>query len=182
MKKINAREILIPTVALFAICLVVAVLLGFTNELTKAPIAEQERLTQERAMQSVCTEAVSFEKIGDSAYKGLDSDGNVLGYAIEVSTKGYGGDIKIMVGIDAQDEITGVEILSHSETPGLGANCTNESFRSMFEKPIPDEGFKVNKDGGEIDAITGATITSRAVTNGVNEAIEIYSSIKGGEN
>ena len=183
MKKLNAKQILVPAMALFLICLAVALLLSFTNELTKAPIEKQEKLAKENAMQSVCAEAVSFEEVLENeAYMGFDSKGNIIGYAIEVTVKGYGGDVKIMVGISEDEEITGVEILSRSETPGLGANCTNEKFRSMFEKPIPESGFKVNKDGGDIDAITGATITSRAVTNGVNEAIEIYYSVKGGEN
>ncbi len=183
MKKLSLKEVLIPTIALFLICLVVAVLLSLTNELTKEPIAEQARLTQEKAMQSVCSEAVSFEEVLENvAYRGLDENGKTVGYAVEVTVKGYGGDLKIMVGIDENEEISGVEILSHGETPGLGANCTSEGFRSKFERPVPEGGFKVNKDGGDVDAMTGATITSRAVCEGVNKAYEIYSSIEGGEN
>jgi len=90
-------------------------------------------------------------------------------------------------GETALGKVTGVEILSHSETPGLGANAANESFTKEYKQDITASGFSVVKDGtggsdGKIDAITGATITSNAVTNAVNEAVNIYRSlVEGGE-
>lgn len=189
--KIKFKDILIPTVTLFVICLIVSALLAGTNALTKEPIAANELKKSQEAMQSVCSEAVSFE--GEKAleievYRALNESGEVIGYAIPVSAKGYGGDVSVMVGIsnDGEGMVTGVEILSHDETPGLGANATSESFRNEYKQEITDDGFSVTKDGsggsdGKIDAITGATITSNAVTNAVNEAIEIYKSIEGGE-
>lgn len=189
--KIKLKDILIPTVTLFVICLIVSALLAGTNALTKEPIAANELKKSQEAMQSVCSEAVSFE--GEKAleievYRALNESGEVIGYAIPVSAKGYGGDVSVMVGIsnDGEGMVTGVEILSHDETPGLGANATSESFRNEYKQEITEGGFSVTKDGsggsdGKIDAITGATITSNAVTNAVNEAIEIYKSIEGGE-
>lgn len=191
MKKINAKDILVPTISLFLICIVVAVLLAGTNELTKGPIAEIQAQTAAEAMQSVCPESESFEQstaVEAEAYEGVDASGNTVGYAIPSSYKGYGGDIEIMVGISTAGEVTGVEILTCDETPGLGANCTKESFTDMYKQPIPEGGaFSVVKDGtggegGRIDALTGATITSNAVTNAVNQAVTVYETLKGGEN
>jgi len=190
--KIKFKDILIPTVTLLVICVVVSALLAGTNALTKEPIAQNELKKSQEAMQSVCPDAVSFEGekgLEIEAYKALNESGEVIGYAIPVSSKGYGGDVSVMVGISSVDGgmVTGVEVLSHSETPGLGANAANESFRNQFEQDAPSDGFSVVKDGtggadGKIDAITGATITSNAVKNAVNEALNIYMSLyEGGE-
>ncbi|MGN0453352.1 MAG: RnfABCDGE type electron transport complex subunit G [Ruminococcus sp.] len=185
MKKLSFKEIFIPTISLFIICLAVAFLLSATNELTKKPIEEQAEKTAQTAMHSVCPDAVSFESPDSSVEaeinRGLSADGELVGYAIPSSSKGYGGDIEIMVGFDLNGEVTGVEILSQGETPGLGANCTKSQFTDMYKQPVPEGGFAVSKDGGSIDAITGATITSRAVTKAVNEAVAVYNSIEGGE-
>lgn len=191
--KIKFKDILIPTVTLFVICLIVSALLAGTNALTKEPIAVNELKKSQEAMQSVCPDAVSFEGgegLEIEVYKALDESGEVIGYAIPVSAKGYGGDVSVMVGISLEGEsdlgkVTGVEILSHDETPGLGANATNETFRNGYKQDITDSGFSVVKNGsggsdGKIDAITGATITSNAVTNAVNEALEIYKSLAAG--
>lgn len=189
MKKIGVKDILVPTVSLFLICIVVAVLLAGTNELTKGPIAEIEKATAAEAMLSVCPDAESFEAAEDAeAYKGLDASGNTVGFAIPSSYKGYGGDVEIMVGISVDGKVTGVEILTCEETPGLGANCTKSEFTDMYKQAVPESGeFTVVKDGtggedGRIDALTGATITSDAVTQAVNQAVSVYDSLKGGEN
>ncbi|MBQ2825458.1 MAG: RnfABCDGE type electron transport complex subunit G [Clostridia bacterium] len=190
--KIKFKDILVPTVTLFVICLVVSALLAGTNALTKEPIAQNELKKSQEAMHSVCPDAVSFEGekgIEIEVYKALNESNEVIGYAIPVSAKGYGGDVSVMVGISSVDGgmVTGVEILSHSETPGLGANATSEDFRNQFKDNPSLHGFSVVKDGtggseGKIDAITGATITSNAVTNAVNEALNIYYSLnEGGE-
>lgn len=185
--KIKFKDIFVPAVTLLVICLVVSALLAGTNALTKEPIAENALKKSQEAMQSVCPGAVSFEGgkgLEVEVYKALDESGNVIGCAIPVTSKGYGGDIQIMVGISSVDGgmVTGVEILSHGETPGLGANATAEEFRNQFKDNPSLHGFSVVKDGtggteGKIDAITGATITSNAVTNAVNEAVNIYMSL-----
>ena len=192
MKNIKPKDILIPTVTLFLICLIVSALLAGTNALTKEPIAENQLKKSQQAMQSVCPDAVSFEGakgLEIEVYKALNESGEVIGCAIPVSAKGYGGDVSVMVGISNENggKVTGVEVLSHSETPGLGANAANDSFTDGFKQDITSSGFSVVKDGtggadGKIDAITGATITSNAVKSAVNEAIEIYKSLGfGGE-
>ena len=187
MKKIKFKDILIPTITLFVICLIVSSLLAGTNALTKEPIAENSLKKTQEAMFAVCPEAKSFEGaegVEIEVYRAFDEKGEVIGCAIPVTSKGYGGDIQIMVGISSSQGgmVTGVEILSHGETPGLGANATSEEFRNQFKDNPTLHGFSVVKDGtggteGKIDAITGATITSTAVTNAVNEALHIYMSL-----
>lgn len=192
MKNIKLKDILVPTITLFVICLIVSALLAGTNALTKGPIAENELKKSQDAMAAVCPEAASFEEINSAdyqAYKALDESGKIIGCAVTVTSKGYGGDVAVMVGISSVDGgmVTGVEILSHSETPGLGANAVSEDFRNQFTDNPSLHGFSVVKDGtggseGKIDAITGATITSNAVTGAVNEALNIYMSLyEGGE-
>lgn len=187
MKKITFKDIFVPTISLFLICIVVSALLAGTNELTKGPIAEIQAQTAAEAMKAVCSDAETFEGkegLEIEVYQGLDSAGNLVGYAIPSAYKGYGGDIEIMVGIDLEGKVTGVEILSHGETPGLGANCTKKEFTDMFRQSAP-EGFTVVKDGtggedGRIDALTGATISTNAVTQAVNKALDVYNSLEGG--
>ncbi len=189
MKKITFKDIFVPTISLFLICIVVSFLLAGTNELTKGPIAEIQAQTAAEAMKAVCPEAQSFDGgkgLEAEFYRGLAENGEVIGYAIPSSCKGYGGDIEVMVGIDLEGKVTGVEILSQSETPGLGANCTKETFKDMYKQSLPEGCFTVVKDGtggegGRIDALTGATITSMAVTQAVNNAVDIYNSLEGGK-
>ena len=191
MKNIKAKDIIIPAVSLFVICVVVSALLAGTNALTKAPIEQNSIEKTNQAMQSVCSFATEFSpvEVEDSAvicYEAKDGNGEVKGYAFSVSAKGYGGDVSVMVGISADGKVSGVEILSHSETPGLGANCTKEDFLADFLQEIPENGFEAVKDSsggenGKIDALTGATITSTAVSNCVNHALEVYGALTGGE-
>ena len=96
---------------------------------------------------------------------------------VEVTPSGFGGTIDMVVGVDMTGAVTGVSIISMSETSGLGANASKDSFRSQF---VGKSGtLAVSKDGGEIDALTGATITSRAVTSGVNTALIVAGEMMG---
>ena len=88
---------------------------------------------------------------------------------IRVSVNGFGGAIDMMVGVDPSGTVTGISVISHSETASLGANCTREDFRSQFVGASGE--VAVTKDGGQIEALTGATVTSRAVSDGVNLAL-----------
>lgn len=180
--KLNAKNVLQPAAILCAICLVVAAALAGTNLLTADRIAQQAVATAERTRKVVLPEADSFES-AEGYYTGSAS-GALVGYVFETEAKGYGGTIKVMTGISAAGEITGVAILSHSETPGLGANAERESYTGQYKQAAPDGGLALikNRDAaaGEIEALTGATITSRAVTNAVNEAVAQYQSLKGG--
>ena len=180
----SLKEYLVPTVTLFVICLVATFLLGMTNSVTEPIIEKLAIETEIKSRQVVFPDAVSFGEAavsddGTSVVEALDENGATIGYVVVNSAKGYGGDISVMTGVDADGKVTGVNILSHAETAGLGAKAAEQSFRDRFLGLV--QGITVSKDkagDNSIDAITGATITSRAVVNAVNEAIEAA----GGEN
>ncbi len=193
MKNIKLKEILIPTVSLFVICLCVTALLAVTNAVTKDAIKEQQELAAAESRQAVCPEAVDFEKVeydvqGVECYKALDESGNLIGYAISSASKGYGGDVKVMTGINAEDgSVIAINVYDNSgETPGLGVNTSGEKFISQFAGLSSQAGVTVDKDAGKnpdsvaVDSVTGATISSRAVTNAVNQAFEAYNAVKEG--
>ena len=187
--KFNPKEILVPTVTLFLICVIITGLLSGTNLLTKDVIAAQEAAAEQASRSVVLPTAASFEERqyqDTTYYAGLDGSGQEVGYVINTSAKGYGGDISVMTGIGADGKVQGVVILSQNETPGLGANAEKESFRSQYQQQTdPQTGFSVIKSGtptdGQISAITGATITSRAVTDAVNEAVQLFYEVVGVE-
>jgi electron transport complex protein RnfG len=107
-------------------------------------------------------------------------DGEPRGIAFETSGKGYGGDVGLMVGIDVQEnKLLGVGVTTHAETPGMGAKAqTDPSFAAQFRDISLEDPINVNQDGGTINAISGATITSRAVCAATNEANDIYKEFK----
>lgn len=184
MKKFSIGDILKPTVVLTVICLITSALLAVTNMLTAPKIAELAVKTETEARQEVLSQAIEFsdEKFGDTAYCiGKDENGNTVGYVFTATSKGYGGEIKVTVGVDTEGKVTGVKILDISETPGLGMNADNADWLSQFiGKTL---GINVNKNtpgDNEIQALTGATITSKAVTAAVNEALDYYSQVTGG--
>lgn len=166
----NGRYILRLTLTLLLITAVTAALLGVVNLLTAERIDVLDREKAEKAMREVLA-ADSYTELavdaeGVSALYRADENG----YVVRVSTNGFGGAIDMMVGVAPDGTVTGISIVSHSETASLGANCTREDFRSQFVGA--DESVAVTKDGGQIEALTGATVTSRAVANGVKLAVE----------
>ena len=182
----NMKEVIKPAVILFVICVAVSAALAGTNLLTADRIARAAAQKAEESRMVVLPEAEAFqEKEGEDGthYIGLSkeaSEGVVVGYVFETESKGYGGTVKVMTGINTEGNITGVIVLSHSETPGLGANAEKETFRDQYQQPVANltGGIQVVKfqapNEGEIQAMTWATITSTAVTNAVNLAIEQY--------
>ncbi len=155
------------------IAFLAAAMLGGVNAVTKGPIAAAAIEKQSRAMSAILSEADSFEAVHDNIYEGT-KDGLVVGYCVKTSAAGYGGDIEMMVGVNMEGKIAGVEILSNSETAGLGANCTKDEFKSQFSGiEFPVAVVKGEANEGEISAITGATITSNAVAKGVNSVLDI---------
>ena len=193
MKNSRLKEILIPTVSLFVICLCVTALLAVTNAVTKDAIAYQQELSAAESRQAVCPDAVDFEKVeydvqGVECYKALDESGNLIGYAISSASRGYGGDVKVMTGINAEDgSVIAINVYDNSgETPGLGVNTSGEKFTYQFAGLSSGTGVTVDKDAGKnpdsvaVDSVTGATISSRAVTNAVNQAFEAYNAVKEG--
>ncbi|WP_066894185.1 RnfABCDGE type electron transport complex subunit G [Clostridium nigeriense] len=170
---------------LLIITMIAGLLLGFANDLTREAIIENSKISKED-LNYIMPEA---EKIQDSSIE-LDSEGNikeiyeavngsdVIGYVLKVTSKGFHGAIDFVVGISNEDTVSGVKVLAHSETPGLGAKISEEKFTSRF-KNKPATGYlevvKVtpNKDT-EVEAISGATTSSKASVNAVNEAITFY--------
>lgn len=177
----RAKEILMPALILFIICVIVTAALAGTNALTKDKIAELAIQTQNEAMARVI-EADGFENLTasldgtDFTYYTALQGGEVGGYIFVTSAKGYGGDVSVMTAVACDGSIIAIEVLSASdETPGLGANATKSEWWEQF-KGMSGE-IKVNKDGGEVDALTGATITSRAVASAVDTALKYFESL-----
>lgn len=186
MKKLNVKEILIPTVALLVICLVATALLAGTNSITKEKIAINAVETEKASRMLVLPQGSEYGEVtvlenGLTYCVGTDESGEEVGYVFTAGAKGYGGTVSVMVGLDMNGTITGVEILSHSETPGLGANAVKPDFKNRF---IGKSGqlivYKNSNDGQNIQAITAATITSKAVTSAVNAVTAAYQEITGG--
>lgn len=175
VKKNVITEIFKVAIILFLITAVAAAILAEVNSVTAPVIAENDRKAQEIAMKAVLPDADSFANLeyeineSSTVTEVYSSD---AGYAIKSAPKGYGGAISMIVGVDNDLKVTGVEIISQSETAGLGAKCTNSEFKAQYVGKT--ENIAVTKNGAkenEIDAISSATITSKAVTKGVNDAI-----------
>lgn len=166
------KRYLFPLASLLVICVVVSGLIALVNSLTEDVISEREQeamiaLRQEVLSADSYTESESGEVV---AHK----DGEEIGYIYLKTAKGYGGDVSVMVGISTEGAVLGVEVLSHSETAGIGSKCVSDDFYSLFvgrDAPV----FK-----GEIK-ITGASITSNAISEAVNSALADYSANHGGE-
>ena len=185
MKKITPKAILVPTAALLVICLVATALLALTNSVTKQKTADNAVQKENLSRSLVLPEAKEFSEPealegGITYCTGRDGADNV-GYVFTSGAKGYGGTVSVMVGMDIEGVITGIEILSHDETPGLGANSTKPEFKNRF---IGKSGAltvsKTSNDGQNVQAITAATITSKAVVSAVNTALTAFETVKGG--
>ena len=177
------------TICLFAICLVCSALLAGVYALTAEPIAAAAAAKNEAAIKEVLppsAAAIEVERTVD--YNGgtytynlaYDQEGNTVGCAINVEPLGFGGPIVIKVGFDVNGVIWNTKVLSQAETPGLGAKCVEPSFTDQFKGFNPSEKtLKVKKDGGDVDAITASTITSRAYANGLAVAANVFATIVG---
>lgn len=179
--------------ALGCICLVCSALLGLVNHVTAEPIAAANLAKTNSAIAAVVpefdnvpSEEVMTVEVDGKQYKVFPAtyQGKVMGYAVEVMPTGFGGVIDMLVGFDAETGVIyNTSVISHSETPGLGAKITETgagNFRAQFDGMSPAATkFLVKQDGGDIDAITASTITSRAFTSGVAEAYKVYLTIKG---
>ena len=187
--------------ALFVITLVAGVSLAFVNEVTKEPIAKAQDKARLEAYEVVYPNAEfkvmdnsdeilkasskSLEKENlsqcsvDDVLAVMDKNGNLIGYVFSAtSPSGYGGDIKVAIGVSNKtNKITGFTVLSHSETAGLGAKATEDEFKSQFIGKSAN-GINYTKNGAsndtEIDALSGATITSNAVCEAVDSALAVY--------
>lgn len=175
---------------LLIISAVAALLLALTNSVTASTIAQRNEQANAEARKLVLESAQDFEQVKDAKtdnskgvevseiYEAKDASGNTVGYTLKVLPSGYGGTIELMVGIDSvKGQVSGINVVSNSETAGLGAKATNPEFSDQYKgKPLEELSVLKNGTPGdtEIKAISGATITSTAVTNGVDAAIEVY--------
>ena len=175
---------------LFIISPVAALLLALTNSVTSSTIAQRNEQANAEARKLVLESAQDFEQVKDvktdnskgvevsEIYEAKDASGNTVGYTLKVLPSGYGGTIELMVGIDsAKGQVSGINVVSNAETAGLGAKSTDPEFSDQYKgKPLEELSVLKNGTPGdtEIKAISGATITSTAVTNGVDAAIEVY--------
>lgn len=152
-------------------------------------IERNQQIALERSLGALFqnTAEPKFELIGSDGSAGpggpqiyaASSDGSLIGYAVRVVTTGYGGEIRLLVGLGPElERITGMEVVEHVETPGLGANIANSSFKQQFQGLQPDQDISYVKSGSassgenEIEAISGATISTKAVVNGVNKSLD----------
>ena len=175
------------TICLLVICLVCSSLLAGVYALTKEPIEAADKAKNEAAIREVLPEgAVSFDEETTISFEGKDykyviargENGNAVGCAVDVEPVGFGGPIKIKVGFNAMGVIWNTKVLSQAETPGLGAKCTEPSFADQFKQFNPAEKtLKVTKDGGDVNAITASTITSRAYADGLATAAKVFQAI-----
>ena len=177
--------------SLGAIALVCGLLLAVVNALTEKRIAKVNADKTSRAIAQVLPafagEPVDTLVLLDgrefNVHKAMMGD-SIVGYAVEAVSAGFGGPINMMVGFTSDGEICSTAVISHSETPGLGAKITEEGshFRTQFAHRNPAEySLSVTKDGGDVDAITASTITSRAFTAAVRQAYNVYLAARGEE-
>lgn len=175
------------TVCLLAICLVCSGLLAAVYALTAEPIAAAAAAKNEAAIKEVLPEtAVKIEEERTVEFEGAsyaynlayDELGNVVGCAINVAPVGFGGPIAIKVGFDINGVIWNTKVLSQAETPGLGAKCVEPAFSDQFKGfDASAKKLAVKKDGGDVDAITASTITSRAYADGLALAVKVFDAI-----
>ncbi len=196
------KEMMKNTGIMLVVTLVAGLILGFVYQITEDPIAEQDARKKQEACQEVFKDAASFEPMElkqadpavwaaegygqesiDEVMGALDSSGSLLGYVITVTTKeGYGGEIRFSLGVRADGTVNGMSILDISETAGLGMRA-EDVLKPQFAGKKTDK-FEYTKNGAtsenQIDAISGATITTNAVTNGVNAGLYYFQTELGG--
>ncbi len=181
--KKNREDIIKPVGVLLAICIIIPLALSVTNKVTAKKISELEAINSKKNMQSLI-DADNFEECenGEITYYAAINGGKTAAYIFTESSKGYGGDVSVMTAIKPDGTVAGVAILDVSgETPGLGQNAAKESFFSQYIGL--KKGVSVLKNGAkaennEVDAVTGATITSTAVTRAVNKALDDFEKVK----
>lgn len=175
MKKININSVPVTTLILFLICVIVTAALAGTNYITKERIEKLEAKAQSDAMSVVIPaekyiDATVIVNNTEYAYTVAQNGDSAAGYLMTVTEKGYGGDIKVMVGVDTTGKITAVKVISAAdETPGLGQKVTKKDFYSKYTGKTVDS--------PKIDTITGASISSGAVNDAVQKAADILSAV-----
>ena len=190
MKKIES-SLLNMVLVLTGVAVVMGAILAYVNHLTEGPIAQQKEKALADGIKAVmvCDNLVvaKTDEVKQNDAKGKemvytiyqvkDAQGKDLGAAVESTTMGFGGDLKVLVGFDPEGKILGYTLLEHAETPGLGAKADKwfqQGEKGNIIGKSPAEPLTVSKDGGQVDAITASTITSRAFLLAVNNAYKAY--------
>jgi Na+-translocating ferredoxin:NAD+ oxidoreductase subunit G len=164
------------TMVLFVVCGAAAGALAFMNQLTKDKIVEQARLEKAAALKEVVPDADSFKEVIPNRVWDAVKGGEKTGSVILAVTQGYGGNIEIILGVGPDNTIGGIKILNQTETPGLGAKIVERPFLDQFLEKGPGA-IALKKDDpsmGSVDAISAATISSRAVTNAVRSTLDSF--------
>ena len=190
MKKLES-SLMNMVLVLTLVAVIMGGILAFVNHLTEGPINEQKEKALADGIKTVmCVDNLQVAKTDEvkqndakgkeltyTIYQIKDAEGKDLGAAVESTTGGFGGDLKVLVGFDPEGNILGYTLLEHAETPGLGAKA-DKWFQKGQKGDIigknPAEPLTVSKDGGQVDAITASTITSRAFLLAVNNAYKAY--------
>lgn len=186
MTKLNPKNIIIPTVVLLVICIVISGALAYTNSITKNKIAKLNEEAEKASMAEIYSDkgtdfekaTVNYQDKEYTYYKASLNSKNV-GYIFTTAVNGYGGPVNVMTGINLDGSIKSIKVLScDDETPGLGATAKgNNNFAKQFSGKKAKLSTEKNKD---IQALTGATITTKAVINNVNTARELFEKVGGG--
>ena len=170
---------------LTAVCLICAAILGCVYAVTYEPIQASAQKALAASIGQVLPEGGELseaKEIEGYEYYVQTKDGVPSAYAIKSTSVGFGGPLTLMVGVLPDGTVYNTSVLSHSETPGLGAKCqTDTKFMDQFKGFSPDKSLVVKKDGGDVDAITASTITSRAYTLAVSCAVNVVKLIRGEE-
>jgi electron transport complex protein RnfG len=175
---------------LLLITVISAGVLAVSNSITAERIAEADKIANEQAQKEILAEANEFRALDENRLNEIQnansnileiseaySNGNLIGYTIKSVSSGYGGDVVMITGFSLEGKITGMKVLNHSETPGLGANSTKSYFSDSFKnKSVTNELYAGKNPSGEseVQALTSATITTNAVLAGVNAAREVF--------
>ena len=166
---------------LFIVCGTAAGSLAVVNMATQDRIARQEKQQKEDALRTILQDADEFNELAADSIWEAKRNGRKLGNAFLAKIQGYSGVITLMFAVDARGVITGLQILGHTETPGLGAKITSEAFRNQFKNKRMEQ-LVLKKDDpvkGQIDAITGATISSRVVTKALHSTLDSFNREEG---
>lgn len=189
MKKLES-SLTNMVLVLTGVAVVMGGILAYVNHLTEGPIAEQKKLTLAQGIKTVMVsdnivvadpvevkQNVDGKELTYIIYQVQSTQGQDLGAAVESTTMGFGGDLKVLVGFNPDGQILGYTLLEHAETPGLGAKA-DQWFQKGQKGDIIGKDLKepltVSKDGGQVDAITASTITSRAFLKAINQAYNAY--------
>ncbi|MBQ7272506.1 MAG: RnfABCDGE type electron transport complex subunit G [Bacteroidales bacterium] len=162
------------------VCLACSAVLGGAYVITKAPIEAAAAAKTQAAVAQVLPHFETLEYNADAHYYTAKDGEAVVGYAIESTVVGFGGPLSLMVGVTVDGVVYNTSVLSHSETPGLGAKCsTDAKFMDQWRGFDPAvKKLSVKKDGGDVDAITASTITSRAYTLAVENALKVFDGLE----